>query len=205
MALNVNELWRDDARGNVIRVESTAQRRNPLSFPRWETVTWHVPARAGLPPVPFHWYNGAAAPGARDHIEQLLGRGLDWGDKGAKKWADFAGCLIVGTDGRIHATGHNATFTLLPEQQFRDVKTDAPQEVEPSLGHERDWLAACRGGKPAWANFEYAAPLNEFLQLGNLSTRFEGPLDFDPSSCRITNHAEADTALDPHYRAGWSL
>ena len=30
-----------------------------LSFPRWETVAWEIPARAELPPITMRWYNGA--------------------------------------------------------------------------------------------------------------------------------------------------
>ena len=209
MALKVNTLWDDAAPAAPpappVRVEAAVERINRLSFPRWETITWQVPARGDLPAVPFHWYNGGRAPGVRDRIETMLGRGLDWGDKGDKKWADFAGCLVVGTEGALHATGHNATFTLLPAEKFHGVKTDAPQDVEPSRGHEEDWLAACRGGKAPWAHFDYAAPLNEFLQMGNLATQFEGPLEFDPRTCRVTNHAEADAALEVKYREGWKL
>jgi len=125
--------------------------------------------------------------------------------KGEKKWADWAGHLIVGAKGKICATAHNATFTLIPEGDFKDVKRDAPQKTDASRGHEADWLLACRGGKPAWANFDYAGALTEMNMLGNVATQFEGKLEFDPAACKIVNNAEADAMLRPAYREGWSL
>lgn len=206
MSLKVDSLWyADPATKPIIRVEAKCDEINALAFPRWEMITWQVPARGELAPVPFYWYNGSRGPGMRDKIETMLGRGLDWGDKGEKKWADFAGCLIVGTEGNIHATGHNASFTMLPEDKFRDVKKNAPTTVDRSQGHERDWLAACRSGKKAWANYDYAGPLNEFLQLGNVATQFAGPIDYDPLTGRIVNREEANTALISEYRDGWKL
>jgi predicted dehydrogenase len=207
MALGVDSLWKPGAVADpVLRVEAKVDEINRLSFPRWEVITWRIPARgAELPAVPLYWHNGGRAPGMRERLEALVGRGLDWGDKGEKKWADFAGCLIVGTEGMIHATGHNATFTMMPGEKFGDVKKDLPVKVERSQGHERDWLIACGGGKPAWANFEYASALNQFLQLGNVATQFEGPLEFDPIAGTIRNHPEATAALRSEYRAGWSL
>lgn len=86
------------------------------------------------------------------------------------------------------------------------AQTDRPEKVEASLGHERDWLRACRGGAPAWANFDYADAPNEFLMLGNVATQVEPrtPLEFDPVAMKITNHAEADALLRCDYRPGWS-
>ena len=206
MALKVDSLWNGGPTGSpLLRVEAKVDEINRLSFPRWETITWQIPARGELPPVPLHWHNGSRAPGMRDRLEALVGRGLDWGDKGEKKWADFAGCLIVGADGMIHATGHNATFTMLPADKFRDVKMDAPQKLERSHGHERDWLTACGGGKPAWANFDYSSALNQFLQLGNVASQFDGALDSDPVAGTIRNHPGATAALFSEYRKGWSL
>jgi predicted dehydrogenase len=206
MALKVDSLWHADSGSRpVLGVEAKVDAIYRLSFPRWEMVRWDVPARGELPPISFYWHNGSSAPGMRDRIEGLLGRGLDWGDKGAKKWTDWAGCLIVGTEGKILATAHNATFTMLPEEKFKDVRKDAPEKVDASRGHERDWLLACRGGKPAWANYDYAGPLNEFLQLGNVATQFEGRLQYDPVAGKIVNHQEADKALASEYRKGWSL
>ena len=207
MALKVHELWLGNQTKEfrpIIRVEAKCSGINKLSFPRWEIVTWEIPARAEFPPITFTWYNGVSA-GVRELLEGLIGDGLDWGDKKEKKWMDHAGAIIVGTKGRIHTTGHNMTFRLLPQEQFAGVEKDRPVKVEPSRGHEMDWFIACRGGKPAWANFDYASALNEFLMLGNVATQFEGKLEFDPVAMKIINNAEADTLLRSEYRQGWSL
>ncbi len=206
MALEVHELWLADPGepNSRIRVEAQCSAINRLSFPRWEIVKWEIPARAELPPITFAWYNGREA-GARDLLEGLIDDGLDWGDKKQKKHMDHAGAIIVGTQGTIHATGHNATFRLLPEGRFKEVQKERPERVDPSHGHERDWLVACRGGEPAWANFDYASALNEFLMLGNVATQFEGPLEFDPIAMKVAGNAEADALLRCEYRQGWSL
>jgi len=206
MALKVDSLWRaDPATKPILRVEAKVQEINRLSFPRWEVIRWDVPQRGDLLALPFYWHHGSSAPGMREELERLLGRGLDWGDKGTKKWADWAGCLIIGTEGKIYATGHNATFTMLPEEKFTSLQKNQPERVEASRGHEQDWLLACRGGKPAWANYGYAGPLTEFNMLGNVATHFEGPLEYDPVAGKIVNHAEADKALGFEYRQGWTL
>jgi hypothetical protein len=206
MALHVDSLWHADPAGKtVLRVEAQVPRINRISFPRWELVRWDIPGRANLPPVRFYWHNGSSRPGMRGQIESLLGRGLDWGDKGAKKWADWAGCLIVGTEGKIYASGHNATYVMLPEEKFKDLQKNRPEKVERSRGHSEDWLLACGGGKAPWANFDYSAPLTEFNMLGNVATQFEGVLEYDPLAGRILNHAEADRALGAEYRQGWTL
>ena len=206
MALRVDSLWQAGPAGKaLVRVEAKVNAINRLSFPKWELVRWDIPGRAGLPPVSFSWHNGSSRPGVRDELEPLLGREIDWGDKGEKKWADWAGCLIVGSAGKIYASGHNATFVILPREKFQGVQKDRPERLDRSRGHSEDWLAACRGGKAPWASFDYAAPLTEFNMLGNVATQFEGALLYDPVAGRIINNPEADKVLRPEYREGWSL
>lgn len=203
MALKVHELWLEKRSAEakpIIRIEAKCSGINRLSFPRWEVVTWEIPARAEFGPITFTWYNGAA-PGGRERIEDLLGD-AGWGEK---KQMDHAGAIIVGTKGTIHTTGHNATFRLLPEEKFRNVVRERPKTVDRSRGHEMDWLIACRGGKPAWANFDYASALNEFLMLGNVATQVEGQIDFDPIAMKIVNNTQADALLRSEYRQDWSL
>jgi len=204
MSLKVDSLWyADPATKPILRVEAKVNRINRLSFPKWEHVQWHVPQRGELPPITFHWHNGSSRPNVKEDLKALLGRELGWGPK---DWGDWAGHLIIGTEGKILASGHNATFVMLPDEKFREVKKDMPEKVDRSAGHERDWLNACRGGKPAWANYDYSGPLTEFNMLGNVATQFEGVLEYDPLEGKIVNNEEADKALTMgEYREGWKL
>jgi hypothetical protein len=208
MALDLASLWKAGPGAGprpLLRVEAKVPEINTLSYPKYEVIRWDVPARGALPPIAVTWHNGSSAPGMRDRLEELLGEGLDWGDKKTRKWQDFAGLLFVGSKGKLHATGHNATFRLLPEEAFRDVQTARPEKLAVSPGHEKEWLGACRGGESAWSSFDYSGPLEEFLLLGNVATRFEGKLDYDPVEGKVVNHEAADRALKREYRAGWAL
>ncbi|MCL4205309.1 MAG: Gfo/Idh/MocA family oxidoreductase [Pirellulaceae bacterium] len=207
MALKVYELWLNPAEGEArrpLRISARTSGVNRLSFPRWEVVRWEIPARAEFPPIVFHWHNGPA-PQTQETIGALITDSGIPGDPEAAEALKFAGAAIVGAKGTIHSTGHNATFRLIPAAQFPDVDRSRPQQVENSRGHEQDWLLACRGGKPAWANFDYASALNEFLMLGNVATQSEETLDFDPVATRITNSPAADALLRSEYRNGWEL
>jgi hypothetical protein len=207
MALKVGELWNADPSASArppLRVRAECSGINRLSFPRWEIIRWDIPPRSEFPPITFTWYNGGA-PGAREAVLPLMSDDPDSLQIDEGQRMEFAGAIFVGTQGRLHTTGHNATFRLLPENDFRGVDRQGPQEVDRSQGHERDWFIACRSGKPAWASFDYASALNEFLMLGNVATQFEDSLEFDPPAMKILNHAEADASLRSEYRQGWSL
>jgi hypothetical protein len=207
-ALNIDWLWfahRAVGPPRMLRIEAKVSEIDHDSFPKWEMIRWDIPARGDLPPVTFHYYNGSAAPGAREEVEQLLGRKLDWGDAGARKWEDHAALLIVGSEARLYGNGHNTVCQLIRDGTVEPI-TEPPQRLPRSPGHEREWLNACRGGDPAMSNFDYGGPLVEFLMLGNLSTQFDHAIEFDPIACQVTNDEEADKALlRAPYREGWTL
>ncbi len=201
MALDLPLLWHASPVPSphpFLRVEAKVSEINALAFPRWEVVSYGVPARGGRPPVPVTWHNGNA-PGSNRRRAELAG------DAGEPAKLEHAGVVFVGAKGRLVSNGHNTVFRLLPAADFKDVQCTRPETVETSRGHEMEWLIACRGGKPAWSNFDYAGPLEEFLLLGNVATRFEGPLDYDPVDGKIVNNPEADRALKRDYRKGWEL
>ncbi len=210
-ALRLDALWRPDAfppaqrpAARTLRVRAEASAFHGATFPRWETVRWEIPARGAMPAVTIHWHNGADPRAGRKIIEGLLGRRLDWGDSGERRWRDHAGILVVGTRGRIHANGHNTEITLLPADQFKDIG-ELKNALPRSPGHEAEWLAACRGGPAALSNFDYGGPLTEFLQLGNIATQLDGALEFDPVAGRFINNPRADALARPAYRKGWTL
>jgi hypothetical protein len=203
MALRLNSLWYADPQQSPrIRIQAEVSEIDRESFPKWEIIRYEFPARGAMPPVTVHWRNGLRGPNFRETIEPLLGRPLVAGGPGP--WIDHAGCLVIGTKGKIHSTEHNSSYTLLPKQQFADYKL--PERTLPRHGsHEREWAAACRGGPAAMSNFDYGAVLTEFVLLGNLATQFEGPLEYDPVAMKIVNNAEADRALYRDHREGWEI
>ncbi len=207
-ALRLNTLWPSDAsvasdQKTFVRVKAEVSEVDTDSVPKWEVVRYEFPARGAQPPVTVGWYNGGGG-NWRPEVEERLGRKLDWGDTGEKKWADWAGVLIVGTKARLYANAHNTTFTLLPEDQFKDFE-GPPRTLPRSPGHEKEWTLACKGGPPAMSNFNYAGPLAELCLLGNVATQFPEPLVFDPLACRITNHEQANAALHREHRPGWEV
>lgn len=207
-ALKLDSLWNQQSGSSsrkTVKLVLEVSGVHKHSLPKWEIVRYDFPARGDMPPVRINWYNGPGqAPGPRLMIEKLLGRELDWGDAGEKKWADHAGCLLIGTEGMIHSTGHNMSFSLLPEEKFKDFE-GPPRTLPRTSGHEREWLRACKGGPSAMSNFDYAGSLAEFVLLGNVATLVGKSIEFDPIDMKIINDAEADQALGYKYRQGWSL
>jgi hypothetical protein len=73
-------------------------------------------------------------------------------------------------------------------------------------GHEKDWVRACKGGKPASSNFDYPGPLSEMVLMGNLAVRFpHQQLLWDGETMQVQNKKEANACVRRQYREGWSL
>jgi len=207
-ALRLDTLWNQQAGApgtRLVKLVPEVSGVHTHNFPKWEIIRYDFPARGEMPPVRINWYNGPGqAPAPRDMIEQMIERRLDWGDAGEKKWADHAGCVLVGSKGIIHSTGHNMSFTLLPQDKFKDFE-GPPRSLPRTRGHEREWLDACKGGPAAMSSFEYADPLAEFVLLGNVATLVGETIEFDPLEMKVLNNPRADAALHREYRQGWSL
>ena len=75
-----------------------------------------------------------------------------------------------------------------------------------SDGHEKDWVRACKDGKPASSNFDYSGPLSEMVLMGNLAVRFPNKrLLWDGANMKVTNNDDANAYVRREYREGWSL
>jgi predicted dehydrogenase len=169
----------------------------PETFPMSSLVTWNFAARAGMPPVRLHWYDGGLRPPTPtdlDPAQTLATQGTYFsGEKGT---------LLIG---RImnedNATGMEKG--LLPAAKFKDYQLP-PKTLERTNGHYKEWIAAAKDGPPASCTFEFARLLAETALLGVISQRTAKSLVWDAENMR-TNDAEANQYLKPLYRAGWSL
>ncbi len=206
MALRLRALWDDPAAR--IRVRAECARLNLLSFPRWERVTWELPARGGMPPVTITWHHGPDfAPEARPLIhDRLRAVGVAKAEE-ADALMKSAGSMLVGTDGALVADDHSAQVVALPASRFKPDDLNRPVRIPESRGIYADWIDACRGGKPPiLASFENGGPLSEMLMLGNIATLFPGEtLVYAPAAGTIEGPAGAAQRLGMAYREGWTL
>jgi predicted dehydrogenase len=211
-ALGLRALWEGNGGAAAnIRVESEFSPAETLvgpkdsRFPEWEIVRFDIPARGPLPPARINWYKGKRADlvrlGILQKLEKTAGRSLDW----RSGWASESGSLIVGTNGMVHTNMHNSECALLPLDNFPH-QGGRPQRIPRSGSHEREWVQACRdrGPKPM-SNFDYAGPVLELLLLGNICTLLGRPIEFDPIGCKVVNDEDANRALRPPRRDGWTV
>jgi len=161
------------------------------TFPAWSILQIKFPARGDLPPLTLHWYDGGKKPSS-----DLIG-GQDVAGNGA---------ILIGEQGTLYSvewTGGD--WRLFPEEKFRDWKPPA-ETVPRSAGHHQEWIAACKGGPPAFCNFiDFAAPLTEIMLVGCLAQRAGKKVEWDAANMRATNWSEGDAFIKREYRKGWEL
>lgn len=203
-ALDLRRLWEgNDGASANIRVEAECSGGTPAGFPVSEFVRYDIPARGTMPPARIHWYNAPESElvqrGVLADLEKIAGRSLDWGEG----WASRSGSLLVGSKGVVHTNPHNSLCALLPLEDFPD-QGGRPQRIPRAGSHEREWAAACQGGRTPFSNFDYAGPVIELLLLGNICTALGRAIEYDPVAGSILNDAEADQMLRPPRRDGWT-
>jgi hypothetical protein len=168
--------------------------RNTETYPRASIVRYRYPARGEMPPVKLTWYDGGLMPERPEELEE----GRKMGDK-------FGGALYIGDKGKILTGSHGAGgLRIIPETKMQEYQKP-PKTLPRSIGHRKEWIAACKGGEPAGSNFDYAGPMTEMVLLGNIALRFDKLLKWDGPNMQFTNAPEANQFLHRTYRKGWSL
>jgi hypothetical protein len=166
------------------------------SFPGSSIVHYTFPARGDMPPVKLHWWDGGMLP---ERPEELgPGEKLQLEDNG--------GTIFVGEKGKITCGTYSDSPRIIPDSRMREYKR--PPKTLPRVQgtHEQNWIDACKGGPPAFSNFDYAGPFAEAVVMGNLAVRFPGQkLEWDGKNMKVTNLEAADQYILPPYREGWSL
>ncbi|HCN83190.1 MAG TPA: oxidoreductase [Sphingobacteriaceae bacterium] len=166
----------------------------PETFPLASTLHYEFPARDGMPPVTVHWYDGGLLPERPKELDK------------EKELPKDNGAIFVGSKGKILSAGEGTrSITLLPESRNNDYKRPAPT-LPRSIGHQKEWIEACKGNGTTESNFGFAGPLTEACQLGNICIRSKGKvLEWDSENLKITNNDEANKLIHFNYREGWTL
>src|SRR5262249_32513548 len=155
---------------------------------------YHFPARGEMPALKLTWYDGGLRPPRPEELEdELL-----MGDNGR---------LLIGDHGKILGGGRGDL--ILPEARKKEFQ-DVPKTLPRWIGHYKEWIEACKGGKPGGSNFDWAGPLAETVLLGNVALRLQlrkeltlRKLVWDSEAFRFTNFNEANNYLRREYREGW--
>ncbi len=186
--------------GSPTSVECTAvEGVNPVTYPHY-SCKFEFPERPNkytptgkMPPVTIYWYEGDTAKNFKTP-EGLTD-------------ADVQGFneVFIGTKGFMGTSARGESVHLIPESKMQDYK-NPPKIIERSPGHYKDWIRACKEGKPACSNFSIAGPYTEWMLLGAISWRFPNEkLLWDGKNLRFTNHEKANEYIKPHFRKDWEL
>jgi predicted dehydrogenase len=154
-------------------------------------ITWDFPERGKHPAMQMIWYDG----GIRPHrpIELRPATALS-----------SEGLLFVGEKGKLLSGYYGGNNKLLPESRFKDF-VPPPKTLKRTIGHYKEWVAACKTGSPTNVDFEFGGRMTEVAQLGAIAARCARPLLWDTEQMAVTNDELANGWVNPAYRAGWTL
>ncbi len=182
---------------NTIEVEATSTHYDreiiKETYPTASIVRYKFSARGNMPPVKLTWFDGRLRP-PRPHDMEI------------NRSFRGEGALLVGENGNIMHGSHGAGgLRIVPETKMKAYERP-PKTIPRSKGHHKDWILACKGGKPASSNFDYGGPLTEMVLLGVLAISNQNrKLIYDVKNGRITNDAKADKYISPPFRDNWTL
>jgi predicted dehydrogenase len=165
-------------------IEASATKLSSETYPLGEIVRFEFPARGDMPPLTLTWYDGGLKPPRPPELE-----------------ADdvLRDVIYIGDTGKMMGD------RLIPESRM-DTFRRPPKTLPRSPGHQKEWIAACRGGVPAGSNFvDHSGLLSEVCLLGNAAVLAQKKLFWDPVNVQFKNDQAANALLHRRYRTGWTL
>lgn len=207
---------------NVVECEETSE-MHAETYPKTSRIRFEFPAREGLPPLKFWWYDGSPT----DKSVKLLRPHPDLTKEivTLQKSLPASGCLIIGDKGKVFSPDdYGSQFYLMldsggfqPAKQkeveheaIRNIAQSIPRNEGPGGGDQlqkAEWIRMIRGGPPAYSNFDIAAYLTEIILLGCVAMRVGvgKKLDWDGPNMRAKNAPEAAQYVRREYRKGWTI
>lgn len=113
------------------------------------------------------------------------------------------GIYFHGVNGTLYADYD--THKIVPEANRMDGMQPPPKSIEPSPGHEREWLDCIKSRQQPSCSVAYHSRVNVPIQLAILSYRLGRSIRFDPQKQAIVNDREATRLAVPEYRGSWKF
>jgi hypothetical protein len=148
--------------------------------------------------VKLVWYDGKTDKGSNLPSSEAV--------HGLKLKQGQSGMLIVGSKGMMFSPddyGEKQDWMTLEGKKMEVTKPEPSLPRSP--GHYKEFVNACKGGKPCLSNFDYAAVLTEAILLGVVALKSGKKIEYDAEQGKVTNEASANQFLAREYRKGWEL
>ena len=171
------------------------EKLNKETYPKSSIIKYEFPARGDMEAVTVFWYDGGMLPKWPEVAEK---------DTCPEKGDN--GNLFVGTDGWLARGDQVEGPCLLPQSRMTDYKKPDPViERIPDENSYLHWINACKAGTQAVSHFDYAGPLTEMANMGNVALAVNDKIEFDVASMHITNSDGANKHLTKEYRKGFDF
>ncbi len=155
-------------------------------------VTYHFPARASMPPVKLHWYEGRPRPPKLPGMGELPSNGM----------------YMIGSKETIYHEDMRPNSPMLwPHSRMGELGDRLRQRTIPRVkgGPVEELFSAIKGDVgECGSNFDYAAPLTETILLGSMAIRAGHRIEWDADKMRITNRPSLNRWVKETVRPGWS-
>jgi len=198
--------------GYPTEIEAESSGMNKEMYPAKSKIRFEFPARNDQPAVTFWWFDGGNTP-----PNEVTADILAMQDK-----ISGSGCLLVGDKGQVFSPDdgdQDLRFFLKlkdDKEMTRGSEHEAVKAIPESLPRNAfkgppdqrqhlEWIAACKGGKPPYSNFDTAAYLTEIILLGCVALRTGKKLEWDGPGMKAKNAPEAAQFVKRSYRKGWEL
>ena len=188
------------------KIEVESSEITDVNAPLWTRLVYHFPAGDKFPALTVSWHDGSkdGRPHKPERDERIPQATFDKAS---------SGMMFIGTDGVVFEGGpYCASPAIYPLEKFTGVKRAMADgsirktEARSSRPGEaqREWTHAIRNGGVTSSNFDYAAPLTEFVLLGNLAIRSQQTVQWDAKAMKVTNVESANKFIKrPSYRPEW--
>ncbi len=192
-----------------VKIEAESSPVTDLFAPSWSTLVYHFAGTDNYPDLKVHWQDGRrdGKPNKPEKPEMMADMSDEQWDRAS------SGMLFIGTEGVIfEGDAYCASPIVYPTAKFTEVRRamaegeierTEPRSPRPGDPH-KEWTHCIKTGEKPSSEFDYSAPLTEFVLLGNLAIRSGETIEWDAEAGRVSNVDSANEFISrPEYREGW--
>lgn len=188
------------------RIDVQSSPVTALQAPVWTQLAYHFDKSDRFPALAVTWHDGQkdGQPNKPERDPRVPAEAFNKAS---------SGMMFIGTEGVVfEGDAYCRNPKIYPEERAADIQQQTAkgtikqtEKRSPHPGNPQlEWASAIVGGGTTSSNFDYAAPLAEFVLLGNLALRSGQTIQWDAKQMQVTNVAAANQFVNrPAYRPGW--